>query len=99
MPAAMAGLLIKADMRGPWGFYQAGDSFRDALNSLLMRKGGDFQNALFAADTVLRIERRSIESAGRYTVHVWEREISELADCADLVNAEAYVSDFISDNE
>ncbi len=99
MPCAKAGILVKKDIRGPWGFFAKGDTFENALDSFLMREGGDFRNAKFTADTVLRIERRSIQGAGQYTVHVWEREISQLKDCADLVDAESYVSDFLNDTE
>jgi hypothetical protein len=97
MPCAMAGLTIRKNLRGYWGFFDKGDTFREALLSLLRREGGDFQNAQFTADTVLRIERRSVESAGRHTVHVWEREIGQLPDCSDLVNADAYTGDFLGE--
>lgn len=98
-PQSLGGKPFRKDARGPWGFWQKGDSFRDALNGVLMREGGDFQNPLFTADTIVRIERRSIEGAGKYTVHVWERTIADLADCADLVNQDAYTGDFFNDGE
>lgn len=96
----MCGKPIRTNMRGIWGFMPEGEqlSFRNALLSLLMKEGGDFQNAEFTADTVIRIERRQVDSPGKYTVHVKEIEIGRLADCADLVNADAYVGDFMSDD-
>lgn len=99
MPNAMAGKPLNKDARGAWGFFDRLDqpSFRDALLSLLMAEGGDFQDAAFTADTVFRIERRRQTDKG-YEVHVWEREISQLPDCADLVNSEAYVSDFMGED-
>ena len=97
MPAAMAGKLIKKDLRGTWGFFSKGDSFRDALNSLLMREGGDFQNAEFTSDTVIRIERKTQNVAGKYEVNVREIEIGKLCDCGDLVNADAFACDFFGE--
>ena len=85
---------INATCRGPWGFYSKGDSWRDALNSLLMKKGGDFSGSQFTADTVIRFELRVIDGPGRWHVRVKELAISELPNCADLVNADAMVSDF-----
>lgn len=90
---------LNRNARGFFGFWQKGDSFRDALLSLLNKEGGDFQNALFSADTVIRIERRTKASAKSYSVHVWERPIDSLPDCADLVDADAFVSDFMGDCE
>lgn len=97
MPSAMGGKPIRMNMRGVWGFFGKGDTFRESLGSLLMKEGGDFQNSQFTADTVLRVERRTRGGNGQYTVHVWEREIVDLHDCADLVNKEAFTSDFIGD--
>jgi hypothetical protein len=100
MPNAMAGKLHRFDMRRRIERFSdtAGITFRDALLSELIENGGDFQNAEFTADTVLRIERRAAEPNGKgYRVHVWERELSTLPHCADLVNAEAYVCDFMGD--
>lgn len=95
MPSAMAGMPINKSLRGVWGFFSKGDTFRDALNSLLMKEGGDFQNALFSADTVIRIERKTKSIGGKYEVHVREIEIAKLCNCADLINADAFTSDFL----
>jgi len=99
MPCADGGLPLDKSARGPFGFWQKGDSFRDALNGVLMRHGGDFQNPLFTADTVLRIERVKGHWNGTRHIHVWEREVSTLADCADLVNADAHTCDFMGDEQ
>ena len=101
MPNAMAGKPLNKNARGAWGFFDRCSnpaSFRDALSLLLMEEGGDFQDASFTADTVFRIERVKKLPKG-YEVHVWEREIASLPDCADLVNTEAFVSDFMGDDE
>lgn len=91
----LGAVLLNATARGPFGFYSAGDSFRDALNSLLCAKGGDFSGSQFTADTVLRLEMTVPSgSAYRYAVRVREIPVASLKDCADLVNAEAYTSDF-----
>ena len=76
---------------------EKGDTFQDALWSLLMREGGDFQRPLFSADTVIRIERRKVEGPGKYRVNVKEIEIKNLPYCADMVNDEVYTGDFIND--
>lgn len=91
----MAGKPIQRDARGAFGFYAKGDTFREAFASLLMREGGDFQNAQFTADTVLRIERRTKNARGMYSVHVREIELAKL--CPDLVNVEAYSGDFFQE--
>jgi hypothetical protein len=100
MPDALAGRPIQKDLRGPWGImdrFTSPASFRDALLLLLMEEGGDFQDPAFTADTVIRIERWANDGAGKYRVHVWEREIGQLHQ--DLVNDAAYTSDFFSDEE
>lgn len=95
----MAGKLIKKDLRGTWGFFSKGDTFRDALKSLLMREGGDFQNAAFSADTVIRIERKTRNIGGKYEVHCREIEIAKLCECANLVNQDAFTVDFCGELE
>ena len=97
MPSAMAGKPIQKQLRGAWGFFDKGDTFKEALNSLLMKEGGDFQNAQFSADTVIRVERKTAGSAGRYEVHVREIEIAKLCDCGHLVNQEAFAGDFFNE--
>lgn len=98
MPCAMAGKPVKQSLRGVWGFMERDrknpESFRDALDRLLFKEGGDFRDARFTADTVLRVERRTVMGGdGKYSVHVFERELTELWNCEDLVNKECYVSD------
>lgn len=97
---AVCGKPVKSNLRGVWGFMPEGEgrSFREALLGYLMREGGDFQNASFTSDSVLRVERRCSDGKG-YRVHVWEREIAALPDCADLVNTEAYTSDFMGEDD
>jgi len=102
MPAAKAGKDYRKDLRGPWGIMQEGGqwSFRDALLSALAGDGGDFQDAKFTCDTVLRIERRaSLPNGKGYQVHVFERELSALKDCADLVDSNSYVGDFMQEED
>jgi len=72
-------------------------AFRDALDVLLMEDGGDFRDALFSADTRITVIRRKVLAPGKYEIHVWERELSALLDCAALVNADAYTGDFFGD--
>jgi hypothetical protein len=97
MPQVKGGMPFRADIRSTFNrFSKDGEpaTFRDALLSVLMANGGDFQSATFTADTVLRIERVAHTSKGRM-LHVFERELSALRDCADLVDAESYVCDFM----
>lgn len=94
IPNDQAGKLIKKDLRGYSGIWQKGFSFDYALDSLLMREGGDFQNAKFTADSVIRIERIKWDGKVK-TVHVWEREISALV--PELVNADSFTSDFLGE--
>ena len=99
MPDAPAGKPFRADVRPVIDRFSdpRGVTFREVLLHMLMENGGDFQDATFTADTVLRIERRRVTAPGQYTVHVRERTIDQLADCADLVESEAYTGDFLGD--
>ena len=96
-PGYFCGKTVKKDLRGRWGFFAKGDTFRDALDSLLMKDGGDFNGAKFTADTVIRIERRKHEAPGKYSMHVKEIEAARL--CSDLVDADHYTSDFFGEEE
>jgi len=86
-PQSMGSIPVRENLRGIMDRFTEPGSFRDALNSLLMNKGGDFQNSQFTSDTVVRVERRKQLAKG-YEVHIWERPVSELPDCTDLVNLE-----------
>lgn len=100
MPAVLGGKPIRTNLRGPFGIFDRFTepaSFRDALLLLLSEEGGDFQNPSFTADTRITIVRRKVEGNGRYSLHVREREIHQITDCADLVNGEAYTGDFLGE--
>lgn len=91
---------FRLDLRGPFGVmdrFTEPATFADALNHVLMREGGDFQNAQFTADTVIRIERRRQDAPGRYSVHVREIEVANID--PDLVNDSAYTSDFFGEED
>jgi len=96
---ALCGTPLRADMRGMWAYprFDKGDTLRDWLLSLLTHKSGDFQSAQFTADTVIRVERKAIDGAGKYRVHVKELRVGDLPDCDDLVNEDAYVGDFLGE--
>ncbi len=97
-----AGKPFRVNLRGHWGImdrFTEPVSFREALLSYLSENGGDFQNPQFTADTRIMVIRKRAEGPCRYTVRVWERELIELASCADLVNADAYTGDFMGDED
>ena len=97
---ALCGTTISANLRGPWGImdrFSEPASFRDALLSMLCSDGGDYQNPEFTEDTVIRVERRKITAPGKYQVHVYERAIKDLPNCADLVRDGVYACDFFGD--
>jgi hypothetical protein len=101
MPAVVAGRPYRDDLRRRLDRFSdpRGATFRDALLSALGEDGGDFQDARFSADTVLRVERRAREANGKgYRVHVWERELATLPDCEDLVHADTFASDFLGED-
>ena len=97
MPSVMAGKPHNQSARGVLGFFDKGDSFRDALNTILKRKGGDFQNPLFTSDSEIVVIRRKQIAPGRYEIHRWARQIHQLPNCADLVNMDQYTSDFLGE--
>ena len=100
MPNVMAGKPFRANLRGPWGImgrFTDPASFRDAIDLLLCEQGGDFQDSRFTADTSITVIRRRIIAPGRYDLHVYERELSQIRDCSDLVADEHYTGDFIPD--
>lgn len=88
MPEAKAGFPYRQDLRGPWGCYQKGDSFEDIARSVILNKGGDFRDARFTADTVIRIERTRIDAPGRYDTHVVEIPMP-----SSWTDADCYTSD------
>lgn len=71
-----------------------GATFRDALLSALMEKGGDFQSAKFTADTELIVERIRVHGPGRMSVHTRRWPVADLPDCGDLVDPECFSWDF-----
>lgn len=100
MPEYFAGMPHQFDIRQRIARFSdpSGVTFREILDHELMENGGDFQNARFSADSVIRVERRAVTGPGKYTVHVWEREIQSLPDCDDLVHADTFASDFFGDD-
>ncbi len=101
MPDSMGGKPFRKSLRGTWGIlsrFTEPASFRDALLLLLSEEGGDFQDAQFSADTCLTIVRKRTIAPYKYEVHVRERELADLKDCADLINAEAFTSDFFDED-
>jgi hypothetical protein len=82
---------IREDLRSKFDRFTDAASFRDALDSILMEQGGDFSGSQFTPDTVVRIERRKLTPQG-YEVHIWERPVSEIWDCSDLVNQTADIA-------
>ena len=98
---SLAGFPLQIDLRSYDGFGKfsdpAGTTFRDVLLSILRAKGGDFQDAEFSEDTVIRIERRAVDAPGRYRVHVREFPVSSLPDCEDLVRSDSFACDFFGE--
>jgi hypothetical protein len=100
---AMCGTPLQFDLRSYGGFGPEGgctpprESFREVLDSVLMRHGGDFQSARFTADTELVIERRRPDGAGRYSVHVRRINVSDIA--PDMVHADTYTGDFFGEED
>lgn len=96
MPQSKGAVFLRADVRAQLNRFsdKRGATFEDVVSHVLMERGGDFQNARFTADTVLRVERRAVDAPGKYRVHVFERDISQLPGCADWVDAESYMYDF-----
>lgn len=74
-------------------------SFRDVLESVLMEEGGDFQAAKFTADTEIVLLRKTSLGAYKYQVRARVRELCAKAEFTDLVNPDAYTSDFMGDEE
>ena len=98
MPCAMGGLPVKTALRGVFGIMPGqrdAKTFREALEGVLMRQGGDFRDSGFTEDTVIRIERRKVIGPGKYEIHVKEIELSKLPDCLDLVTKDTYTSDYL----
>jgi hypothetical protein len=65
-----------------FGCHQDGFTLAETVDHLLMREGGDFQDASFAADTELVIVRKAVDGPGRYRVHTRRIPLSRInADC------------------
>lgn len=89
--------LLDARLKGPFGCHQKGFSLADTVDSLLMREGGDFQNASFAADSELIIVRQSLDVKGMRRVHTRTIPLARIApdlvgdlECGDLMCGEDY---------
>lgn len=91
---------VQFNLRGYDGFGafadKSGATFLDALEGYLRRHGGDFQNALFSADSEIVIERRRNDGAGKYIVHVKRLPVSDV--CPDLVRADTFSADFFGED-
>lgn len=100
-PPVKAGRLHQANVRQIINRFadSARATFRNVLESDLAAHGGDFQNARYSADTVLRVERQRVNGNGGYHVHVYERLLSTLPGCADYVDAEANAADFFKEED
>ena len=96
MPAVKATLPITENLHARFNRFsnKAGATFRDALLSTLSERGGDFQDASFTADTSLVITRQRFITNRQFETKVREIPVSELPDCADLVDEETYSFDY-----
>lgn len=89
------GILVNKSLRANYDYEKPRNSFRDVLENILSRYGGDFENAKFAGDTLIRIERKRVDGVGKYSIHVKEIELSSLCDLNSLINRKQLVSYFI----
>jgi len=98
-PQSKAGLPFRGDLRAQINRFSDSSraTFRDVLLHMLMEKGGDFQHSRFTADTLIRVQRERVEGRGRSSTHVREIALSELPDCADLVDEESFLTDFLGE--
>ena len=99
MPAVVGGFPHKVSLRGHGGImdaYSETVTFAEALDGELTRKGGDFQNAKFTADTEIVIIRRRILGNGRYELHTRTLDLARIA--PDLVDADTYTSDVMGED-
>lgn len=99
MPSTIAGFPHRVNLRGHWGImdgYAEPVTLAEALLGELTRRGGDFQNAKFTADTEIVIIRRRIVGNGRYELHTRTIPVERID--ADLVDADCYTSDVMGDN-
>lgn len=92
MPQTLAGKPVKIDLEREMKRFNSPATFRDVLLSILMEQGGDFLNAEFSEDSIIRIERTTDRRAGTYSVHVKEIPISRIE--PDLVREDVLASDF-----
>lgn len=69
-------------------------TMRDVVLHTLMENGGDFQDARFAADTDIVITRVRRLGTMNHATHSRVIPLAKWADCADLVHADVYASDF-----
>lgn len=76
---------LDRDEHRPFAIYL--DGFRDTLDQILMRDGGDFNGAQFAADTELEV-RRVYESPDgrRVRTHIHWLQLAECPSVADMVS-------------
>jgi hypothetical protein len=100
MPQIMGAVPIQKNLRGAFGVMDGAcecSTFKEMLDGVLLRNGGDFQDAAFTEDTVIRIERRAPFKPSGYMVHVKEIPVAKLKGCEPYVREGVYASDFFED--
>ena len=99
MPETMAGLPITASITSERRRTAADSTIAAVINLILAENGGDFQDAAFAADTLIIFEYRKPLENGRigYTYHRREYELQNCPSLSDYVTQDNWhVADFLS---
>lgn len=96
-PQVMGGKPIRDNLQSRIKRFTEPATFQDTLNSLLNEDGGDFQDARFTEDTVIRIERVWVRENGYRNVHVKEIPVAKID--PDFVHEGMLVCDFFGEDD
>lgn len=94
---AKCGKPLRVDLSRHFKRFSEPATFRDVLESILMHEGGDFQSAKFSADTEIVILRKTSIKPYVYQTKARVRELINLPEFADLVDSDAWATDFFDE--
>ncbi len=100
MPNSIGGFPINETVQSPYfpkvHSRYAGCSLKEILCNILTNSGGDFRNASFTEDTVIRFERTTVLGTHKRRVAVKEIAVTDID--SSLVNHDVFTCDLLGED-